>query len=33
MKEIALAMINPVSKGYPKQILEIADIKLLTKEP
>lgn len=33
MQEIGLAMINAVSKGYPKQISEIADIKLLIKEP
>lgn len=31
MQEIGQAMINAVSKGYPKQILEIADIKLLAK--
>lgn len=31
MKEIGQAMINTVLKGYPKQILEIPDIKLLAK--
>lgn len=29
MKQVGLAMINSVLKGYPKQILEISDIKLL----
>ncbi|HEX7903492.1 MAG TPA: NAD-dependent epimerase/dehydratase family protein [Chitinophagaceae bacterium] len=32
MQEIGLAMIHAVIKGYPKQVLEIADIKLLAKE-
>lgn len=31
MQEIGQAMINSVLKGYPKKILEIADIKLLAK--
>jgi uncharacterized protein YbjT (DUF2867 family) len=31
MQEIGIAMINAVAKGYPKQILEIADIKQLAK--
>ena len=31
MKEVGLAMINSVLKGYPKQILEIKDIKALAK--
>ncbi len=31
MKEIAVAMINAVEKGYPKHVLEIADIKQLAK--
>lgn len=31
MGEVGLAMINAVSKGYPRQILEIADIKALAK--
>ena len=31
LREVALAMINSVIKGYPKQILEIKDIKLLAK--
>jgi hypothetical protein len=31
MQEVGQAMINSVLKGYPKQILEIADIKLLAK--
>jgi uncharacterized protein YbjT (DUF2867 family) len=29
--EVGLAMINSVLKGYPKQILEVTDIKLLAK--
>ena len=29
MREVAGAMINSVLKGYPKQVLEVADIKLL----
>lgn len=29
LKELATAMINAVAKGYPKQILEVADIKIL----
>ncbi len=32
MREVGLAMINSVIKGYPKQILEIKDIKLLAGE-
>jgi uncharacterized protein YbjT (DUF2867 family) len=32
MQEVGQAMINAVRKGYPKQILEIADIKALAKE-
>jgi uncharacterized protein YbjT (DUF2867 family) len=32
MHELGLAMINSVLKGYPKQILEIKDIKLLAKK-
>ena len=31
MQEVGIAMINTVVKGYPKQVLEIADIKLLAK--
>jgi nucleoside-diphosphate-sugar epimerase len=31
IQDIGVAMINAVSKGYPKQILEIVDIKLLAK--
>jgi uncharacterized protein YbjT (DUF2867 family) len=31
MREVGLAMINSVLKGYPKQILEIKDIKALAK--
>ncbi len=31
MREVGLAMINSVLKGYPKQILEISDIKALAK--
>lgn len=31
MQEVGLAMINSVLKGYPKQILEVTDIKLLAK--
>jgi hypothetical protein len=29
MKEVGAAMINAVLKGYPKQILEVKDIKEL----
>jgi hypothetical protein len=29
MREVGMAMINSVLKGYPKQILEIKDIKVL----
>ena len=31
MREVGLAMINSVLIGYPKQILEINDIKILAK--
>jgi hypothetical protein len=31
MREMGLAMINSVLKGYPKQILEIKDIKSLAR--
>jgi hypothetical protein len=31
LREVALAMINSVLKGYSKQILEIKDIKSLAK--
>jgi uncharacterized protein YbjT (DUF2867 family) len=31
MQEVGQAMINSVLKGYPKKVLEIADIKLLAK--
>jgi hypothetical protein len=31
MKEVGLAMINSVLKSYPKQVLEIKDIKSLAK--
>lgn len=31
MQDVGLAMINSVLKGYPKQILEIKDIKILAK--
>ena len=31
MGEVGLAMINSVLKGYPKEILEVADIKSLAK--
>jgi hypothetical protein len=31
MREVGLAMINSVLKGYPKQVLEIKDIKSLAK--
>jgi uncharacterized protein YbjT (DUF2867 family) len=31
MREVGLAMINSVLTGYPKQILEVKDIKLLAK--
>ncbi|MEP6676590.1 MAG: NAD-dependent epimerase/dehydratase family protein [Ferruginibacter sp.] len=31
MQEVGQAMINVVIKGYPKQVLEIADIKILAK--
>lgn len=29
LREVGLAMINSVLRGYPKQVLEIEDIKLL----
>jgi hypothetical protein len=29
MQEVGLAMINALKKGYPKQILEVTDIKAL----
>ena len=32
MRAVGLAMINSVLKGYPKQILEVKDIKLLAEE-
>lgn len=32
LKEVGLAMINSVTKGYEKQILEVKDIKLLAKK-
>ena len=32
LKEVGLAMINSVLKGYPKQILEVEDIRKLAKE-
>lgn len=32
LKELGLAMINAVSKGYEKQIIEVSDIKLLAKK-
>ena len=32
MEEVGKAMINAVAKGYPKQVLEIADIKVLAGE-
>ncbi|MGE5498802.1 MAG: hypothetical protein ACM3Q2_12055 [Syntrophothermus sp.] len=32
MQEVGLAMINSVLKGYPKQILEVKDIRALAKE-
>ena len=31
LRELALAMINAMKKGYPKQILEVKDIKILAK--
>jgi hypothetical protein len=31
MREVGLAMINSVLMGYPKQVLEIKDIKVLAK--
>ncbi len=31
LQEVGLAMINAVSKGYPKQILEVKDIVTLAK--
>jgi uncharacterized protein YbjT (DUF2867 family) len=31
MEEVGLAMINSVSRGYPKRILEVKDIKILAK--
>jgi len=31
LREVALAMLNSVLKGYPKQILEVKDIKSLAK--
>jgi len=31
MREVGLAMINSVLIGYPKQILEVTDIKILAK--
>jgi len=31
MKEVGQAMINSITKGYPKQILEVSDIKQLAK--
>lgn len=33
MREVGLAMINSVLKGYPKQVLEIKDIKILAATP
>lgn len=30
MKQVGTAMINAVSKGYPKQVLEVADIRALS---
>jgi hypothetical protein len=32
MREVGLAMINSIRKGYSSQILEVKDIKLLAKE-
>ena len=32
LKELGLAMINAVSRGYEKQIIEVSDIKILAKE-
>lgn len=32
LKQVGQAMINAVQKGYPKQVLEIADIKILALE-
>jgi hypothetical protein len=31
MREVGIAMINSVLKGYPKQILEISDINALAR--
>jgi hypothetical protein len=31
MREVGLAMINSVLKGYPKQVLEIRDINSLAR--
>ena len=31
LRELALAMINAMKKGYPKQVLEVRDIKILAK--
>jgi hypothetical protein len=31
MKEVGSAMINSVVKGYPKQVLEVRDIKVLAR--
>jgi hypothetical protein len=32
LRQVALAMINSVLKGYSRQILEVPDIKTLAKE-
>jgi uncharacterized protein YbjT (DUF2867 family) len=32
MKEVGLAMINSILRGYPKQVLEVKDIRLLAAE-
>ena len=32
LKELGMAMINSVTKGYEKQILEVKDILALSKE-
>jgi len=32
LKELGLAMINAVTKGYPKQVLEVKDISVLSKK-
>jgi hypothetical protein len=32
MKAVGQAMINSITKGYPKQILEVSDIKQLAKD-